>query len=267
MERASMFYREAAPSYDLESYILSFWELAVPVDSPDQPAYEIFPDGCSSLFYIRNVDRRISLVGISGLMLETITRPVFAGDTFWGMRLSPAACSALLRVDPAKFLRVQMPISASDLPHLAEGLLDQIAGSATFEDFISICEKRIRDMVSDGCHYDAAVSEAVRSMTAGPGEIRIDRLAASLGLSTRQFQRRFKASSGISPKQFLRTRRIRATAVDLVENRDQNWAARAAELGFADQAHLTHEFVSLTNRSPSSFAETLRDISHGDLIK
>ena len=104
-------------------------------------------------------------------------------------------------------------------------------------------------------------------MTNVPGEIRIDQLSASLGLSTRQFQRRFKASSGLSPKQFLRTRRIRATAVDLVENRDQNWAARAAELGFADQAHLTHEFVSLTNRSPSSFAETLRDISHGDLIK
>lgn len=262
-----MFYREAAPSDDLEPYILSFWELAVPRDSPDQPAYEIFPDGCSSLFYIRNSDRNIALVGISGLMLETITRPVSAGDTFRGMRLSPAACSGLLRTDPAKFLRVQMPKSASELPHLAEGLLEEFKASSTFEDFVTICEKRIRDLVATGCQYDPAVAEAVRKMTAVPGEIRIDQLAASLGLSTRQFQRRFKASSGLSPKQFLRTRRIRATAVDLVENRDQNWAARAAELGFADQAHLAHEFVSLTNRSPSSFAETLRDISHGDLIK
>ena len=82
MENANMFYREAAPSEDLEPYILSFWELAVPSDSRDQPAYEIFPDGCSSLFYIRNSDRGVSLVGISGLMLETITRPVFAGDNF-----------------------------------------------------------------------------------------------------------------------------------------------------------------------------------------
>ena len=267
MENANMFYREAAPSEDLEPYILSFWELAVPSDSRDQPAYEIFPDGCSSLFYIRNSDRGVSLVGISGLMLETITRPVFAGDTFRGMRLSPAACSALLRVDPARFLRVQMPMIASDLPHLADGLLEELTGSPTFEGFISICEKRIRKLVSDGCCYDPAVAEAIRSMTNVPGEIRIDQLSASLGLSTRQFQRRFKASSGLSPKQFLRPRRIRATAVDLVENSDQNWAARAAELGFADQAHLTHEFVSLTNRSPSSFAETLRDISHGDLIK
>jgi len=100
-----------------------------------------------------------------------------------------------------------------------------------------------------------------------PGEVRVEQLAKTLGLSTRQFQRRFRASSGLTPKQFLRTQRIRATAVNLVQNRDQKWAERAAELGFADQAHMTHEFVSITNRSPKSFAESLSDISHGELVK
>ncbi|HRH42035.1 MAG TPA: helix-turn-helix domain-containing protein, partial [Pyrinomonadaceae bacterium] len=88
-----------------------------------------------------------------------------------------------------------------------------------------------------------------------------------LNLSTRQLERRFKASSGLSPKQFARTRRIRATAVDLVENNKQNWANRAAEIGFADQAHLTREFVSVTKRSPNSFAEKVKQIKHGNLVK
>jgi AraC-like DNA-binding protein len=46
-----------------------------------------------------------------------------------------------------------------------------------------------------------------------------------------------------------------------------NWASRAAEMGFADQAHLTHEFSMLTGRSPNSFAEKVKRIEHGELIK
>lgn len=267
MEKANMFYREIAPSDGLGSYILNFWEFAVPADSPDQIEYEIFPDGCSSLFYIRNVNRGTDVVGVSGLQLETITRPIFAGDIIRGMRLSPAACSAILRDDPGKLFRIFIPKWPHEIPHLAEGLIDDLISAATFEDVVSIYETRVKKLIDQGCAFDAVVADAVRLMAASPGEIRVEQLAKELGISSRQFQRRFKASSGLTPKQFLRTQRIRATAVDLVENRDQNWAERAAELGFADQAHLTHEFVSITNRSPKSFAESLSDISHGDLIK
>lgn len=44
-------------------------------------------------------------------------------------------------------------------------------------------------------------------------------------------------------------------------------ATRAAEFGFADQSHLTHEFSRLTGRAPNSFAATIERIEHGDLIK
>ncbi len=267
MEKAQIHYREAAPSRDLEPYILSLWEFAVPADAADNLEYEIFPDGCSSLFYLRNTGRRVNIVGVSGLQLETIKRPVFAGDVFWGMRLSPAACSAIIRSDPTKLLRVLQPKTPAELPHLADGLTDDLAAAETFEQAVYIYEMRMRKLVGEGCSFDPKVADAVRSIGVAPGEVRVKQLAATLGMSTRQFQRRFRSSSGLTPKQFLRTQRIRATAVDLVINRDQKWAERAAELGFADQAHMTHEFVSITNRSPKSFAESLRDISHGELIK
>lgn len=264
MEKAQMIYREAAPSDDLARYILSFWELSVPADNLE---YEIFPDGCSSLFYLHNIARRLTVVGVSGLQLETIKRPIFAGDVFWGMRLSPAACSAILRDDPANLLRILEPKTPAELPHLADGLTDHLAAAKTFEQAVAIYETRMRKLIAEGCLFDPVVAEAVRSMAVAPGQVRVEQLAEALGLSTRQFQRRFRASSGLTPKQFLRTQRIRATAVNLVKNRDQKWAERAAELGFADQAHMTHEFVSITNRSPKSFAESLSDISHGELVK
>ena len=267
MEKAEFSYREIAPSAELEPYILSFWEFAVAPQVSEPVDYEIFPDGCSSLFYFRNAGRGINVIGVSGLQLEMIKRPVFGGDTFWGMRLSPSACSAILRLDPGELLRSSVSKTAADFPHLGDGLIDEFTVAREFEEFTSICEKRIAELIKLGCVYDQAIADAVALMAGAPGEIRVDTLAASLNLSTRQFQRRFKASSGLSPKQFLRTLRIRATAVGLVEDLNQNWAGRAAELGFADQAHLTHEFVSITNRSPKSFAESLRDVAHGDLIK
>ncbi len=267
METPEFSYREIAPTIGLEPYILSFWEFSVGTELDGSINFEIFPDGCSSLFYYRNTARNINVIGITGMNLETVKRPVFAGDTFWGMRISPASCSTLLQTDPAALVRFSGLMSENDFPHLSGGLLSGFSSAAQFQDFISICENRIGCLIDAGCSYDEKVAEATRAISDAIGEIRVDQLAKTLNLSTRQFQRRFKASSGLTPKQYLRTRRIRAAAVDLVENRKQNWASRAADLGFADQSHLTHEFLSVTNRSPKSFAENLRDVAHGDLIK
>lgn len=267
MEKADLSYREIAPKPGLAAYILGFWEFAVKLELAGPIEFEIFPDGCSSLFYSRNTVRGFNNIGITGLSLETVKRWVYPGDIFWGMRISPASCSALLRTDPVDLVRFDGLMSADDFPSLAGSLLDDLTAAVTFEDFVMTCEGRIAELIDAGCLYDPKVADAVKLIADSPGEIRVDQLAKMLDLSTRQFQRRFKASSGLTPKQFLRTRRIRATAVNLVEDHDQNWASRAATLGFADQSHLTHEFVSITNRSPKSFAQNLREVAHGDLLK
>ena len=267
MMKPAFSYREMAPTAKFEAYVLSFWEFVVESEFAGSIDYEIFPDGCTSLFYYRNRTRNINVVGLSSLSLETVTQQVYGGDQFWGMRISPAACSDLLRIDPIKLLRFDASKSEIDLSHLTAGLIDDLTSVPKFEEFVSICELRISGLIADGCSYDLAVAEAVRQMAELKGESRMPHLAQSVGLSVRHLQRRFKASSGLTPKQFLRARRIRAAAVNIVENRDQNWASRAAELGFSDQSHLTHEFIAITNRSPRAFAENLRDVAHGELIK
>jgi len=123
------------------------------------------------------------------------------------------------------------------------------------------------ELAASAIEHDPMVAEAVRFIEHDSGEIRISELARRLDVSTRQLQRRFKSSTGLSPKQFARIRRIRATAIVLVENDRVSWADRAADMGFADQSHMTHEFKSVTKRSPNSFAEKIGKIDHGDLVK
>ena len=77
-------------------------------------------------------------------------------------------------------------------------------------------------------------------------QVRAEDVAATVGLSMRQFRRRCHASVGYGPKtlqRVVRLRRFLATApADL--------AAAAAEAGYADQPHLTRECQALTGLSP-----------------
>lgn len=265
MNRRAMFYRETAPSGDVSPLILSFWEFVVSGEAPVPVQHEIFPDGCVSLFYHRNPHFNISRLAFSGLYLESIVAPVFPGDVFWGMRISPAACAVVLRDNPVNF-RAKRMAEAEDFPHLTGGILEKLNDCRDFGEFIVVCERRLKEINFGQNSYDEMIVRAVKIIEESSGEIKIAELARQINLSVRQLERRFKKSSGLSPKQFARARRIRATAVILVENETVNWATRAAEMGFSDQSHLTHEFVSVTGRSPNSFAEKVKQIEHGNLV-
>ena len=261
-----MSYREAAPSADVSHLVFSFWEFTTAKNDFGSIQHEIFPDGCISLFYHRSEKFNLRRVFFNGLSLESVTAPVFPGDTYWGMRLSPAACANILQTNPANFRDVRMT-EAEKFPHLTAGLLEKFAPCENFGEAIAVYENRLKELNFGQDCYDEKVARAVKIIEATGGEIKIAELAGELNLSPRQFERRFKASSGLSPKQFARARRLRATAVALVGKDHINWAKRAAEMGFTDQAHLTHEFVSVTKRSPNSFAEKVSQIKHGKLIK
>ena len=146
-------------------------------------------------------------------------------------------------------------------------LAEKLNACENFDEAVAVYENRLKKTDFGKNSFDEITAQAVKIIEEIGGEIKIAELAKRLNLSVRQLERRFKASSGLSPKQFARTRRIRATAVGLVENSNMNWANRAAEMGFSDQSHLVHEFVSVTKRSPNSFAEKVKEIEHGNLIK
>ena len=221
MNGTQMFYREVVPAADLALTVMSFWEFVVLAASSEPIEHEIFPDGCVSVFYLRNLNRHRHYVGLSGLQLETVTKVVSGGDIIWGMRLSPAACSAILDSDPAK-VRSYGGADADLFPHLTHGLSEKLAAATSFDDAILIFEDRVREVIANRGTCDSEIAKVVRLIEESRGEIRVDEIARSISLSTRQFQRRFKAISGLSPKQYIRARRIRAAAVDLVESRGQN---------------------------------------------
>ncbi|MEP6944741.1 MAG: AraC family transcriptional regulator [Acidobacteriota bacterium] len=262
-----MRYRETVPADDLRDHILSFWEFAVPADAPELVDFEIFPDGCVSLFHFRNRRDGIDTIGLTGLNLSTVAKRVSPGDEIRGVRFSPAALAGMLGRDP-KYLVDGNGSGCEDLPGILGDVFEQVSQAGEFVEAVNVFESYFRNIIATGAgRVDLKIASAVSLIEAARADINVENLANSVGLSTRQLQRRFKVSSGLSPKQFIRCRRMRYAAVHLVEQTLRNWAERAADIGFADQSHLTHEFAAITNRSPVDFARGIARVDHGEIIK
>jgi AraC-like DNA-binding protein len=88
-----------------------------------------------------------------------------------------------------------------------------------------------------------------------PEVTRVDELAREAGLSERSLQRLVEQRIGLSPKWLLQRRRLH-DAVEALKAGRGTLAEVAADLGYADQAHFTHDFRTVTGMTPGEY---LRD--------
>ncbi|GAA1826178.1 AraC family transcriptional regulator [Actinomadura chokoriensis] len=94
----------------------------------------------------------------------------------------------------------------------------------------------------------------VGRIAARPGLVRVDELAADVGLGTRALQRLFQEYVGIGPKWVIRRFRMQEAAERAASGAGEDWARLAAELGYADQAHFTRDFTAAVGMPPARYA-------------
>jgi AraC-like DNA-binding protein len=167
--------------------------------------------------------------------------PLPAGARLVGVRLRPGAAGAVLGL-PADELRDVSP-DAGDV--LGRDAVDRLlwrlsAGAEPHRLLLSALEPA-------GAGPDPLVQAAIAALD-HPAS-RVATVAAELGVSARQLQRRVTAAVGYGPKtlaRVLRFRRLQALPEGpLVE--------RALDAGYADQAHMTAEVTRLAGLPPVRF--------------
>jgi len=176
----------------------------------------VVPDACVDLIWS---GERLTIAGP-----DTAARVVSLGPgaSVFGARLRPGAAGAVLGL-PASELRDSSP-DAADV--LGRGVAEALRGVRA---------------------PDPLVGAAVAAL--GRPRARVGAVAAELGVSARQLQRRLSDAVGYGPKMLarvLRFRRLqRLPPAPLVE--------LALDAGYADQAHMTAEVTSLAGISPVRF--------------
>jgi len=136
------------------------------------------------------------------------------------------------------------------------------------------------DAAPDDAARAAAVQQALLArLRAGPGTTHTQALqaqrllaqsgtkvvetAAALGIGERRLQQLFHEQVGLPPRQWARLARLHRGLRLLRREPELPWAQLAAAAGYADQAHLSHEFRALCGITPSAFRRSAAPAASG----
>jgi AraC-like DNA-binding protein len=92
---------------------------------------------------------------------------------------------------------------------------------------------------------------------------RVEDLARAAAVGIRTLQRGFTEHIGIGPKWFLRRYRLYEAGERIAHDEQVDWSELAADLGYADQAHLTRDFTAAFGQPPAQYAAAARERAGG----
>lgn len=102
------------------------------------------------------------------------------------------------------------------------------------------------------------VADAARLAETNRGIRRLRDLSDGVGVGPRSLQRMFLQYAGVSPIWVIRRYRLMEAAEAVREGTQVSWAEVAADLGYADQAHLIRDFRAATGQTPAAYADSQR---------
>ncbi|MGY1652254.1 helix-turn-helix domain-containing protein [Geodermatophilus sp. SYSU D01119] len=162
------------------------------------------------------------------------------------LSLTPLGARRLLGVPAGELAALDV-----DLADVLGGteLVERVRAARTWPERFAAAEEVLRRTAGDG---DPApeVAEAWRLTVAGGGRLRVADVARRVGWSERHLTARFRAETGLAPKEAARVVRFDRARRALAATPRPGLAALAARTGYADQAHLTREWRAFTGLSP-----------------
>ena len=142
----------------------------------------------------------------------------------------------------------------------AATLTGAVEDARTDEEITAAVDAFLAARVPDARQPSEDTTVLVERAAGDPALTRVDVLAAQAGVGVRQLQRRFADHVGVSPKAVIRRYRLYEAAERAAHGDRVDWAGLAAELGYADQAHLIRDFSAAIGTTPERYARTARRV-------
>lgn len=196
---------------------------------------------------------------------ETSPRSIVVGpQTFYRLDLSVAGTvdAFTIHFQPAGFhhLYGTPMFEVANQSYDADGVIgvevntlwQRLSSVSTFEERIHIAEEYLlRRVRARGC-LDRVAREANR-LFASDGTGTVAGMAARAELTERQFERRFLAQVGVTPKLYGRVIRFSAALDRKLASPETSWTHIAHDLCYHDQMHMVHDFRDLAGDTPTRF--------------
>lgn len=200
-----------------------------------------------------NVEAR--LYGVTGRLH---TR-VLAGQG-WAVAAmtKPGGLGAFITGSAAQFTDRVVPLGEAIGTDEA-GLVTQVTGEPDEAARVAMLATALERAVQPGKVQSATQVASVARIAETSRAIRqLSDLCAVAGIGQRTLQRMFLHYAGVSPTWVIRRYRLLEAAEAVRDGERVSWAEVAADLGYADQAHLIRDFRAATGQTPASYASSLR---------
>jgi AraC-like DNA-binding protein len=224
----------------LRDAVACLWTSVVPAGGRESL---VLPDACSDLIWEEGVGAYMAGPDTGAVRVSAAPDTVLVG-----VRFRPAAGGAVLGLPLSEISDRRVPL-AGLLPAAVAGRLPSCLDAAA----AAPAALDVAGLLVTGGTPDRAMAHAA-ALLRDPGA-RAEDVAAEMGLSERQFRRRFRAAAGYGPKTLHRVLRFQrfVRRLDAAAGTPA-LAAVAADAGYADQAHLTRECRALAGLTPGELA-------------
>lgn len=185
------------------------------------------------------------LVGpLTGPSVELLpARTTVVGARFW-----PGAATSVLGLPVDELLDLTVPLD--DLwPTGAAQLGVLLAAAPAPAAALDVLQHHLASRQERTDRPDPLVMEAVRRLLPWH-RVEVGALTTQLSISTSQLRRRFRTAVGVGPKVLQRTLRFQGYLALAQAAGEFRVADLAAEVGYADHAHLSRECLRLTGVTP-----------------
>jgi AraC-like DNA-binding protein len=172
---------------------------------------------------------------------------------FFGVQFRPPALQPLLgaREPMAAITDRAVPV-ARVLGERADACASAVRVAPTIEAQVALTEAFLLTCLPSIPPEVARMRDLMETIAADRN-LRVEQVAALVGVDHRGLQRRFRRFVGMHPKWVIQRYRLLEVVAQLAASNRQSLAALATSLGYADQAHFQRDFRVVTGRTPGSF--------------
>ncbi|UKA53489.1 helix-turn-helix domain-containing protein [Arthrobacter sp. FW305-BF8] len=170
-----------------------------------------------------------------------------------GALLRPAAVP-LFTDDPASLRDTELAVAAEGLHLSVAEAMDTHDGDARRERAVDALVLWLASLAGTGVSEEALLANRLMDVIGSDASVvRVEDAASALAVSQRTLQRVARKYIGLSPAALIRRRRLQDAAERTRQDPSADLAAIAAELGYADHAHLTNDFQKYLGFTPSAY--------------
>lgn len=248
------------PPPTLSKYVRYFWVLRGTA-SPRFPYFHRkMADGCTELlFHFKGrfnelFEHKIETSFNSGFHGQSFGYRSFSTNEPFGILgayLYPFALHAFFSI-PAAELTNQMVSLSNVISIKGVELEEKILSAKSQSEMVSILTVFLEDALQRNSKNGHQLYPAVDCVIQNKGMLSINSLSEYFCLSTRQFERKFKEISGLSPKLFSRIIRFQSSVEEYGKNL-KSLAEIAFKYGYYDQSHFIQDFRQFSGHNPKEF--------------